>query len=144
MKISEVMTSEVHCIAPNSTLQDAAKQMRDLDIGSLPVCQNEQLIGMITDRDITIRCTAQGKSPQEMKVQDAMTKELAFCYQDEDVEVAADLMEERQIRRLPIMDRGKKIVGIVSLGDLATRHSDEMLSGEVLQQVSQPTQQHMQ
>ncbi len=142
MKIREIMTRNVQCISPGSTLQEAARQMRDLDVGSLPVCQNDQLLGMITDRDITVRCSAQGKSPQEVKVQDAMSTDLVFCFDDEDVDVAADLMEERQIRRLPILDRNKRLVGIVALADLATRQGDEKLSGEILQEISQPNQPH--
>lgn len=143
MLIRDLMTEHVQCIGPADTLQDAASKMRDLDIGALPVCQNDQLIGMVTDRDITIRCAAVGKSPQQMKVQDAMTTDTAFCFADEDMSVAADLMEERQIRRLPVLDRDKHIIGIVSLGDLATRQGDERLGGEVLNEISQPNQPHM-
>src|SRR5258708_4129455 len=132
------MTRRVEGVAPGDTLQDAAQKMRSMDIGVLPVCQDDQLIGMITDRDIAVRSVAQGEDPSAVQVCDTMTQDLVFCYEDEDVEKAARLMEQRQIRRLPVLDRNRRLVGIVSLGDLAPRQRNDHLSAGVLEQVSQP------
>jgi len=139
MKISEIMTPEVGVLAPEATLDEAAEQMRDLDVGLLPVCDGDRLVGMITDRDITIRAVAEGMDPREIQVGSVMTPEVRYCYEDQDVEDAAKLMNELQIRRLPILNRGKRLVGIVSLGDLATRTDDTTISGETLEGVSEPS-----
>ncbi len=143
MKLRDVMTQRVRSISPDSTLKEAAEQMRSLDAGSLPVCEAGKLLGIITDRDITVRSTAGDLRPSEAQVRDAMTNDLVYCFEDEDVDRAAELMERRQIRRLPILDRNMQLVGIVSLGDLATRQHNHQLSGEVLEQVSQPGQPHL-
>jgi CBS domain-containing protein len=140
MQLREIMTHDVHAIGPEASLRSAAQEMQTCDVGALPVCESDKLVGIITDRDIAVRAVATGKDPSSCPVEAAMTQELVYCFSDEDVERAAKLMEEKQIRRLPVMDRSTmRLVGIVSLGDLATRRRDERLSGEVLQQVSQPT-----
>ena len=136
------MTRDVEEIPPQATLKEAAQKMRSLDVGALPVCENEKIIGMITDRDITIRAVASGEDPNRCKVRDAMSPQMFFCYEDEDVQRAARMMEEKQIRRLPVFDRQQRLCGIVSLGDIATRTHDDRLSGEVLEQVSEPNQPH--
>jgi CBS domain-containing protein len=97
---------------------------------------------MITDRDITVRAVADGRDPRQSTVREAMTGQAIFCYEDEEIERAARLMEEKQIRRLPVFDRNQRLCGIVSLGDLATRLGDDRLSGEVLEQVSEPNIRH--
>jgi CBS domain-containing protein len=140
MKIREVMTQGVANIRPGDSIQYAAAQMRSLDVGAMPVCQNDKIVGMITDRDIAVRAVASGGDPKSCCVGDVMSGgELVWCYDDDDVEEAARLMEKKQIRRLPILDRNNRLVGIVSLGDLATRTKNEKLSGEVLHQVSEPS-----
>src|SRR5947208_1175005 len=101
MQLREIMTHEVEAIRPDISLREAAQKMKSLDVGALPVCQNDKLVGLITDRDITVRGVAAGQDPKSACVSDAMTPELIFCYEDEDVERAAKLMEEKQIRRLP-------------------------------------------
>ena len=116
----------------------AAEQMRVLNVGMLPICDNDRLIGSVTDRDITIRATACGANPNSTLVRDVMTKDIVYCYEDEDVEEAADQMEKRQIRRLPVLNRDKRLVGIVSLGDIALRTHREKLAGKVLERVSEP------
>lgn len=143
MTLRDVMTTNVLDLKPSDSIQTAATQMRKLDIGAIPVCENDKLIGMVTDRDITVRGTASGKSPQDCCVRDVMSSGLVYCYDDEDVSKAAQLMEEKQIRRLPVLDRSHHLVGIVSLGDLATRQHNEHLAAEALQQVSQPKQHHV-
>src|SRR3954451_23946044 len=140
MKLREIMTPNVECVRPGDTLQEAARKMKSLDVGPMPVCgDNDKIIGMLTDRDITIRATAEGKDPKTAKVQDAMSEDVIWCFEDQDSAEAAALMRERQVRRLLVMNRDKRLVGIVSLGDLATETGDRQKSGEVLQDVSEPS-----
>ena len=139
MKVSEVMTQQVECIPPDTTLQQAAIRMKALDVGSLPVCENDRLVGMITDRDMTVRAVATGADPARAHVRDAMTPKIIYVFDDQDICEAADLMKEKQIRRLPVLNRSKRLVGIVSLGDLAVECGDEELAGMTLEAVSEPT-----
>jgi len=139
MQVKDVMTRGAQCIAPDATLQEAARQMKGLDVGPLPVCENDRLVGMLTDRDITVRAVADGKDPCKTHVRDAMTEGIAYCFEDDDVADAARLMKEKQIRRLVVLNRDKRLAGIVSLGDLAVETGDEHLAGKTLEHVSQPT-----
>src|SRR2546421_11378293 len=118
------MTRNVEVIAPDATLEDAASRTEALDIGPLPVCENDRLVGMITDRDITVRSTAMGEDPKAMRVRDAMSKDVLCCHEDDDVRDATRLMESKQVRRLLVLDRDDRLVGIVSLGDLAVWTGD--------------------
>jgi CBS domain-containing protein len=138
MQVYEVMTPDVEVIHPDATLKEAATKMSQLDIGPLPVCDGERLVGMLTDRDITIRATAQGCDPDTTKVRDMMTSEVVYCFEDQDVETAAQMMEMRQIRRVPVLDRDKRLVGIVSLGDLSVETGDRELAGKTLEGISEP------
>jgi CBS domain-containing protein len=141
MLVREVMTREVECVAPDATLQEAARKMRDLDVGPLPVCDNDRLAGMITDRDIAVRVAALGKDPRETKVRDAMTGDVEYCFDDEEVEQVARRMGELKLRRLPVMNRHKRLVGLVSLGDVAFQ-AGAGKGAEALQRVSRPGQPH--
>jgi CBS domain-containing protein len=136
------MTTRIEDISPDATLMQAAEKMKRLDIGAIPVRENDRLVGMITDRDITVRAVAEGRDPKKMPVREAMSRDICFCYEDETVESAAKLMEEKQIRRLPVFDRKERAIGMVSLGDLAVRNRDDRLSGEVLGRVSKPNRPH--
>lgn len=138
MQIKQVMTRNVEVIRPDTGLQEAAAKMKDLDVGSLPVCDGTRLQGMLTDRDITIRAVASGMDTTQTKASDVMTAEILYCYDDQEVEEAAIVMQEQQIRRLPIVNRDKELVGIVALGDLAVDAGDDEMSGEVLEEISQP------
>lgn len=138
MRVSEVMTRMVECIRPDANLQEAAAKMKVLDIGSLPVCDHDRLVGMITDRDITVRAIAEGADPFVLHVRDVMTREVIACYEDNLVGEAARLMEDRQVRRLIVLDDNDRLVGIVSLGDLATETGDAELVGDTLEAVSEP------
>jgi CBS domain-containing protein len=138
MQLKEVMTREVEVISPEASIEEAARKMDQLNVGPLPVCDGSHLIGMLTDRDITVRATAAGKNPRTAHVRDAMTTDVLYCFDDQDVSEAARMMQAQQVRRLPVLDRSKRLVGIVSLGDLATDPDDDRLSGEVLEQVSEP------
>jgi CBS domain-containing protein len=136
MQVKEVMTPGVECIPPDSTLQDAARKMQVLDVGPLPVCDHDRLAGMLTDRDIVVRGVAEGRDPGNTRVRDVMTPEVVYCFEDQDVQEAARLMEQKQVRRLPVLNRDKRLVGIVSLGDLAVETGDRNLSGKTLERVS--------
>ena len=139
MIVRDIMTRDVEVVHPDSVIQEAAGKMASLDVGSLPVCDNRRLIGVVTDRDIAIRAVAEGRDPKNTKVSEAMTPELIYCFEDEGVQEAVKLMERYQIRRLPILNREKQLVGIVSLGDLAVEIGNERLSGTVLEEVSEPS-----
>jgi CBS domain-containing protein len=125
-------------ISPEATLQEAASKMREIDSGVMPVGENDRLVGMLTDRDITVRATADGKDPGATKVHEVMTPEVAYFFEDDDVRAAATKMERHQIRRLIVLNRDKRLVGIISLGDLAVDTGDERLAGEVTGKVSEP------
>ena len=138
MRLSNIMTGGIHWITPGASLAEAAKKMASQDIGSLPVCSGERkVVGIITDRDITVRAVARGLDPLQTRVQDVMTREVLSCRADSEVEDACELMESRQVRRLVVTDEQDAPIGIVSLGDLAlTLRESE--SGEVLKKVSEP------
>jgi CBS domain-containing protein len=138
MKLNEIMTKLVETVAPDIPIQEAANRMRSLDVGVLPVFKGDRLVGMLTDRDLTVRAIAEGKDPKTTAVQEAMTADVAYCFEDQDVKEAGRIMKENQIRLLPVLNRDKLLVGIVSLGDLATR-ADEKRAGETLEKVSEPS-----
>ena len=114
--------------------------MRDLDVGSLPVCDGQRLLGAITDRDITIRATARGQDPSQTQVQEVMTPDVVYCLETDDVDAAAKKMQEHQIRRIFVVNEGHELVGITSLGELATVTGDRRLAGETLERVSEESQ----
>ncbi len=118
MKIANIMSRDVHFIGPDTTLRDAASEMKKIDSGCLPVAEKDKLVGMLTDRDIAIRAVAEGKGP-DAKVRDAMSPEIKYCYEDEEVGHVAENMGDLQLRRLPVMSREKRLVSIVSLADLS-------------------------
>ena len=139
MQVSKVMTRDAECVRPDNTLQEAARKMRDLDVGPMPVCgDNDRLVGMLTDRDIAVRAVADGQDTRTTHVRDVMTPDIIYCYEDQDVGEAARLMKENQVRRLVVLNRDKRLVGIVSLGDLAVDTGDEVLAGSTLEAVSEP------
>jgi CBS domain-containing protein/sporulation protein YlmC with PRC-barrel domain len=140
MQIKEIMTRQVEVVHPEATLREAAQKMVGLDVGPLPVCKGDELVGMLTDRDITVRATAEGRDPKTTRVYEVMTPEIIFTYEDEDVSDAAQLMTEHQIRRLVVLNRDKRLVGIVSLGDLAVHTGDVQQAGQTLEGVSDPSE----
>jgi CBS domain-containing protein len=135
--VKSVMTPNAEVIRPDAPLQEAAAKMADLDVGAIPVCDGERLVGMLTDRDITVRAVARGADPTTTKVRDAMTTALHYVFDDEPIQRAVETMQRRRIRRLPVLDRNKRLVGIVALADLAVdaRLGD---AGAVLHSVSEP------
>ena len=142
MKVSETMTRDVRVAAPNDSIQQAARMMAELEAGVLPVGENDRLVGMITDRDIAIRAVAEGKGPSA-KVREVMTADVKYCFADQDVEEVTRNMAEIQVRRLPVLNRDKRLVGIVSLGDIATSREAEE-AGEALSGISRPGGEHSQ
>jgi CBS domain-containing protein len=128
------MTLDVEAIRPNDTLRTAAKMMADLDAGILPVGENDRLVGMITDRDITVRAVAEGRDPDKTTVRDTMTDEVRYCFADESPEEVARKMSAWQVRRLPVLSRDKRLVGIVALGDLVIGAEDP--AKEALREIS--------
>ena len=142
MRVSECMTREVKIADPDMTMRDAAKLMAKLDAGVLPVGENDRLVGMITDRDIAVRGIAEGKGP-DAKIRDVMTKEVRYCFDDEDVEHVLENMGDLQVRRLPVLNRDKRLIGIVSLGDLAA-NGGSAEAGDALGHISQPGGAHSQ
>ena len=118
MKVSEVMTPDVRLTDPDQSIRDAACEMADADVGSLPVGENDRLIGMITDRDIALRAVAEGRDPQT-KVREVMTQKIQYCFEDEDIEDVAQSMRDLGVRRLPVLNRDKRLVGIVTWNKVA-------------------------
>ena len=139
--IKDVVTPAPRCIAPDASLVEAAAEMKALDIGWLPVCENDQLIGAVTDRDITIRSVAEGYAPDIITVRQVMSRAVVYCFDNQDIWNAARIMETHKIRRLPVLDRNQRLVGIVSLGDLAVRTGVENLAGRILERISEPARQ---
>lgn len=137
MHVSEVMSRDVRVASPDDTLKRAAQMMTDSDCGVLPVGEDDRLVGMLTDRDIAVRAVAQGKSPSKCKVREVMSPEIKYIYEDESIEDAVRNMSALQVRRLPVLSRAKRLVGIVSLGDVATKHGDG--AGEALKHISEPS-----
>lgn len=131
MLVKECMSKKVQLANPDMTIHQAAQKMKEGDFGILPVSENDKLIGMITDRDIAVRAVAAGKNPDTTKIRDVMSKKVLYCYDDQDILEVAKNMGENQVRRLPVMNRQKRLVGILTLGDLALKgaESKDALSG---------------
>jgi CBS domain-containing protein len=139
MLVKFIMTLDVEWVSPDVSIQQAARLMKALDVGSIPVCgAGGAIVGMLTDRDLTIRATAEGRDPNTTMVRDVMTRNAVYCYEDQDVDDAIKLMEALQVRRLLVLNRGDQLAGIVSLGDLAVR-ANKNKAGEVLKEVSELT-----
>jgi len=136
MRIAEIM-NPVETIEPGATVQQAAERMRDLEIGSIPVCNGDRLVGIVTDRDITIRATADGANPTVHRVEQVMTPRVDYCLADDEVHRAIEIMESKQVRRLPVLDRDHRLVGTVAIGDLAEA-VEPGGSGEALRKISKP------
>lgn len=134
--VSDIMTTDVQVIQPQESLRQAATLMQQLDIGALPVCDGSRLLGMLTDRDITVYGVAQGLDPEQACVSDVMTANIEYCSADQDTEEVMRLMGDKQIRRLPVVDTDRNLVGIVSLGDLAVRQSGHI--DQTVRQISEP------
>ena len=140
MRVSEAMTRDVRIANPGQSIREVAKIMDDIDAGAMPVGENDRLVGMITDRDIAVRAVAAGKGP-DTPVRDVMSKDVKYVFDDEDLEHVAKNMADIQVRRLPVVNRDKRLVGIISLGDVAQKE-DTHTTGEATACVSQPGGKH--
>jgi CBS domain-containing protein len=143
MKVSEAMTRDVRVANPAETIRQAAQTMAQLDAGVLPVGENDRLVGMITDRDIAVRAVAAGKAP-DTPIRDIMSSDVCYCFDDQDINDVAINMADIQVRRLPVVDRNKRLVGILSLGDIAQTGSQDRPAAEALCGISEPGGQHSQ
>ena len=142
MEVKRLMTRDVRTISPDVTIEQAAKVMADLDAGVVPVGEKDRLVGMVTDRDIAVRGIAEGKGP-DAKVREVMTAEVNYCFDDQEVDEVTQNMSELQIRRLPVVNRSERLVGILSIGDIAFAHGDTIVS-ETMRAISEPGGQHSQ
>ena len=143
MHVSEIMTPDAQCVRPDDDVIQAATLMRELNVGCLPVCgPNDRLEGVLTDRDVVVRAVAEDRDLHATNVRDVMTPKIVYCYEDQEAEEAARLMEDHQIRRLAVLSRDKRLVGMLSLGDLAVKAHDDQLSGATLEHVSEPAIPH--
>jgi CBS domain-containing protein len=144
MKVKDAMTSDVHLTNPNETVQQAASLMASLDAGVLPVGENDRLVGMITDRDIAVKGVARGMGP-DTKIREIMTPDVKYCFADQDLKDVTQNMSDLQVRRLPVLDHDKRLVGIISLGDIAVmKNSKANGTGRALSGISRPGGQHSQ
>ena len=138
MKVEDIMTRDVRTIDRNSTVEQAARMMKELNVGSIPVTENGNVIGIVTDRDVVLRNVADGRTAADTKVEEIMSRTVVTATPDMDVHRAADLMAQNQIRRLPVVENNR-MVGIVSIGDLAVRNIYENEAGEALSSISKPS-----
>jgi CBS domain-containing protein len=138
MKIRNVMTPDVELTNPMETIEQAAKRMAEIDAGSLPVGEDDRMVGMLTDRDIVVRCLARGGDPKSATVGEIMSDDIKYCFDDEEIDHVTQNMGGLQIRRLPVVNRDKRLVGIVSLGDIARTHKPAK-TGKALGDISQPS-----
>lgn len=136
MKASEIMTTSVECIAPDTKIIEAAKKMKKMDVGFLPVCENDQLIGTVTDRDIVLRVLAEGRPIRNSMARDIMTHDVFWCYEDDDVEDIARRMREKEVRRMLILNREKRLTGVISIGDIAKSQGEETTAGETVKHIA--------
>lgn len=143
MKVREAMTRDVRIATPNESIRQAAQAMSEIDAGVLPVGENDRLVGMITDRDIAIRAVAAGKSPRT-PISDIMSADVCYCFDDQDIGDVAANMGEIKVRRLPVLNRDKRLVGILSLGDMALADGQDKPTTEALCGISEPGGQHSQ
>jgi len=137
MQAKEIMTRNVECIAPETPIEDAAKRMKSLDVGFLPVCENDRLVGVVTDRDVVLRVVAEGKKSSECLARDIMTEEVCWCYEDLTVEEVADFMAKKEVRRVLILNRDKRLTGVISIGDLSQARGEQLKAGETMKEISQ-------
>jgi CBS domain-containing protein len=135
MQIRQVMTEKVSVVGPDTRIPEVARLMRDEDIGSTPVVDNDRLIGMVTDRDIVTRVVGEDKDPRAVTAREAMSPNILYCFDDQTVEDVLDNMGDNQVRRLPVVNRDKRLVGVVSLGDLAKAATGK--AGDALEEISQ-------
>lgn len=139
MQVKQVMTKNPTYLEPTATLKEASLQMSEWHCGFIPIGENDRLIGVVTDRDITIRATAKGRDPKT-QLKEIMTKDIQFCYEEDDITLAAKRMTDKHVHRLIVLNKGKRFTGIISLSDIATKTHDTKLCGQLLESLSQYTE----
>ncbi len=137
LQVKDVMTLNPQCVSPTTTLSDAAKIMAKIDSGFLPVCDNDRLVGTITDRDIVVRAVNEGKDPKSTLVKDAMSDKVVYCFEDDETDFAIQKMKAKQVRRILVLNKNKRLTGVISLGDLAIKTNDKELIGDLTETVSE-------
>jgi len=135
MKIREIMTTNVECVAPEASLKELATKMKTLDVGFVPICDNDRLAGTVTDRDIVVRGIAGGVDVTTGKAKDVMTKDVHWCFDDQEVKDVAELMRDKEVRRMLILNKDKRLVGVVSIGDISKVEEKE--SGKTLKDITE-------
>lgn len=142
MKCKDVMTRDLECCLPTNTASEVAQLMKSRNIGPVPIVdnfQNNRLLGIVTDRDITLKVVAEGRDGKNVKVESIMTRDLEICYEGDDIQEVINLMEQSQVRRIPVVNKNNQIVGIITQADVATRLKDLDKTAEVVEQISKPT-----
>jgi CBS domain-containing protein len=135
MKVREIMTSNVECLGPESSLKEIAQEMKSLDVGFIPICENDRLVGTVTDRDIVIRHVADGRDVNTTQVREIMSREIIYAFEEDDVKTVAERMREKDVRRILILDKNKRLVGVVSIGDISK--VEEKVSGKTLHDIAE-------
>jgi CBS domain-containing protein len=135
MKVREIMTSNVECLEPESSLKEIAQEMKSLDVGFIPICENDRLVGTVTDRDIAIRAVADGKDVNTTRGRDIMSRDIVYAFEDDDVKTVAEKMREKDVRRILILDQNKRLVGVVSIGDVSK--VEEKITGKTLHDITE-------
>ena len=136
--VKDVMTKHVECLGPETSLRDIAAKMKEIDAGSIPICDKDRLVGMVTDRDIVIKTLGSDRDPDAVKAGDVMTSPIVYCFEDQPIEEVARIMEVKQVRRIVALTREKRLAGIISLGDISLKGGSNEVSEEILEQVSKP------
>lgn len=137
MNVEQAMHKGASCVSPDAPVAEVARLMKKDDIGAVPVCENDHLVGMITDRDMALRLLSNGADPKSQTARDVMTKGIIYCRSDQSIEDAIHLMEDKKVRRLPVINDKKRLVGMLSLSDIS-HHAGRELSGELVQAVAMP------
>ena len=138
MKVREIMSSPVKQISSSAMVSEAADKMKTFDVGALPILEDNKIVGMLTDRDIVVRTIAMDMDPKMTVIKDIFTPEVLCCFEEDDISAAAKIMEDNQVRRLVVLDNEKTVVGMISLGDLALKTSNDHLAYEILERVCEP------
>lgn len=134
MKARDIMTTNVECLAPDASLREVASRMKSLDVGFIPLCENDKLFGTVTDRDIVIRAIAEGRDVESTKARDVMSADVFYCFEDDSVETVAKKMQEKEVRRILILDKNKRLTGVISLGDIS--QAKEKLAGQTTKDIT--------
>jgi CBS domain-containing protein len=141
MQAKEIMSRNVECISPETTIMEASQKMKSLDVGFLPVCEGDRLAGTVTDRDIVLRVVTAGKDVRTCKARDIMTDNVVWCFEDMAADEIGEIMADKEIRRVLVLSRDKRLVGVISIGDLAKARGEQKNAGETIKQIAEAPRQ---